>query len=136
MMLTTKGKYAVTAIIDIAKNCEGRPVNLAEVAKRQNITLNYLEQIFQKLKSKGLVKSSRGPGGGYMLSNSPSNIKISHIIDAVGEEVKITRCAKGTIGCIQKGTKCITHDLWSGLDMSIRSYLDNLSISDVLSGQV
>lgn len=135
MMLTTKGRYAVTAIIDIAMNFDGKPVNLAEVSSRQNIAQNYLEQIFQKLKVKGVVKSSRGPGGGYVLANGPEDIKISQIIDAVGESVKITKCAD-KIGCVKENVKCLTHDLWDGLAVSIMSYLDNISIADVIKGDV
>ena len=136
MMLTTKGRYAVMALVDIAQNYKGKPIGLAEVAIRQNITLNYLEQIFTKLKPAGIVNSTRGPGGGYVLAELPEKIKISQIIDAVEEEIKITRCTSADNGCIVKKAKCVTHDLWHGLGGTIRSYLDNISISDVISGDI
>ncbi len=136
MLLTTKGRYAVMAIVDIAMNSTGRPVSLVEVANRQNITLNYLEQIFIKLKKMGIVVSTRGPGGGYLLSEEPQNIKISRIIDAVNEEIKITRCGDGIPGCISKTAKCTTHDLWDGLSITIRTYLDNISVLDVANGNI
>lgn len=135
MMLTSKGRYAVTAIVDIAINYNGKPVNLSDISARQNITQNYLEQIFQKLKKNGLVKSSRGPGGGYLLSSNPKDIKIAQIIEAVGESIKITKCSKN-IGCIKENVKCLTHDLWDGLAISIKSYFDKISIEDVINGEL
>ncbi len=134
MLLTTKGRYAVMAIVDIAMNNKGKPISLIEVANRQNIALNYLEQIFVKLKKTGIVTASRGPGGGYVLSEEPEKIKISKIIDAVEEEIKITRCRDETIGCVSKTAKCATHDLWYGLGLAIRSYLDSVSVKDVADG--
>jgi Rrf2 family iron-sulfur cluster assembly transcriptional regulator len=136
MMLTTKGRYAVMAMVDIALNYQGKPVSLGEVASRQNIALNYLEQIFVKLRRTGILKATRGPGGGYTLSKSPDMIKISQIIDAVEEEIKITRCSLSEEGCVTKKVKCITHDLWVGLGDSIRTYLENVSILDVMKGEI
>ena len=136
MMLTTKGRYAVMAIVDIAMQDSVRPVNLSEVSQRQNIALNYLEQLFTKLRKTGVVKATRGPGGGYVLMDLPQNIKISHIIDAVDEEIKITRCTAVLDGCVTKKAKCVTHNLWSGLGNNIRSYLDSISITDVIEGRL
>jgi Rrf2 family transcriptional regulator, iron-sulfur cluster assembly transcription factor len=136
MMLTTRGRYAVMAIADIALNSNGRPISLQEVAGRQNIALSYLEQIFCKLKNLGVVKATRGPGGGYILSHEPAMIKISQIIDAVDEEIKITRCSGKDVGCVQKDAKCLTHDLWHGLGDNIRSYLSNISVEDLISGDI
>lgn len=136
MILTTRGRYAVMAIIDIAINSKGKPISLVEVAARQEIALNYLEQLFIKLKAIGVVKSIRGPGGGYILAADPSTIKIANIIDAVEENIKITRCHKPKLGCTSGGKKCVAHDLWYGLGETIRSYLDNISISDVMNGEV
>lgn len=136
MMLTSKGRYAVSAIIDIAIHSNGKPVNLSDVSNRQHIALNYLEQIFVMIKAKGIVSATRGPGGGYLLSKSPNDIKISQIIDAVEETIDITRCSKVGHLCINKNQRCITHDLWNGLGKNIRSYLDNVSILDVIEGRV
>ncbi len=135
-MLTTKGRYAVMAIVDIAMHYDGNPVNLSDIAKRQNIALNYLEQIFLKLKKTGIVSSTRGPGGGYALLDDPRNIKISSIIDAVEEGIKITRCGADKDSCIAEKAKCKTHDLWQGLGNNIRFYLENISIFDVLEGRL
>jgi Rrf2 family iron-sulfur cluster assembly transcriptional regulator len=136
MMLTTKGRYAVMAIVDIATNSTGKPVSLYEVSARQNIAHNYLEQIFLKMKKLGVVKATRGPGGGYVLAEEPSKISISKIIDAVEEEIKITRCANKSEGCVVRNSKCITHDLWHGLGENIRSYLSKISVEDVIRGQI
>lgn len=136
MMLTTKGRYAVMAVVDIAMHYDGNPVNLSEIARRQNIALNYLEQIFLKLKKTSIVTSRRGPGGGYALLDMPKNIKISSIIDAVEEGIKITRCGAVQDSCIAEKAKCKTHDLWNGLGNNIRFYLDNISIQDVLEGRL
>ncbi|MDX1923629.1 MAG: Rrf2 family transcriptional regulator [Rickettsiaceae bacterium] len=136
MMLTTKGRYAVMALADIAIHSKNGPVRLAEVADRQNIALGYLEQIFAKLKSLSVVKALRGPNGGYILNIDASTIKISQIIDAVDEEIKITRCSDKDNGCVNKSVKCITHDLWHGLGSAIRHYLEDISIDDVIRGQV
>ncbi len=133
MMLTTRGRYAVMALADIAiHSCRG-PVKLPEVAQRQNIDLRYLEQLFVKLKNINIVKASRGPKGGYVLNQSADLIKISDIIDAVEEKITITRCDNKKYGCITKSQKCLTHDLWYGLGNAIRSHLDNVSIKDVIA---
>ena len=124
------------AVADIALHESEGFVRLSDVAHRQNIALGYLEQIFTKLKSFSIVKASRGPKGGYALSQSTSLIKISQIIDAVEEEIKITRCSKQDSGCVVKGAKCMTHDLWHGLGDTIRQYLDSVSIDDVINNRL
>lgn len=135
-MLTTRGRYAVMAIVDIALNSSGKPVNLGDISLRQNIAQNYLEQIFVRMKNFGVVKSVRGPGGGYILSKDPIEITISYIIDAVEEEIRMTRCSKENESCTKKNAKCITHDLWHGLARHIRTYLENITVKDVLSGDI
>ncbi|MDC3127840.1 Rrf2 family transcriptional regulator, partial [Candidatus Pelagibacter bacterium] len=120
MKLTTKGRYAVMAMADLASNESIGPISLKEISIRQNISLAYLEQIFIKLKNNKLVKSSRGAAGGYILDKPASEIKLSNIIFAVDEEVKILNCKKSSKkGCTNKTTKCITHNLWDQLDQHI-----------------
>ncbi len=132
MNLTTKGRYAVMAMVDLGMQNRTVPVTLAEISKRQNIALSYLEQIFMRLRRAGLVDSVRGPGGGYVLSGKNENIKISDIIVAVDESIKITRCSdKSGGGCSHNKTKCVTHNLWDGLSRQIFSYLDNISLGDI-----
>ncbi|MDX1916535.1 MAG: Rrf2 family transcriptional regulator [Rickettsiaceae bacterium] len=133
MMLTTKGRYAVMALVDIALHSSNKPCRLAEVAERQNIDLRYLEQIFVKLKNLNVIIAIRGPNGGYRLQKSPEEIKISDIIGAVEESVEMTRCKGEDAGCIKKGAKCLTHDLWEGLEVAIKSFLENITIEDVLT---
>jgi len=134
MMLTTKGRYAVMAMVDIAAYAEsGKPVTLAEISGRQDITVAYLEQIFSKLRRCGLVKSLKGPGGGYVLPGEPENIRISHIIHAVEEPIKMTRCghdSKHKKGCAA-GKRCLTHDLWDSLEGKIDEYLRSVTLADV-----
>lgn len=134
MNLTTKGRYAVMAMVDLAISGNGRPVVLAEIAERQNIALSYLEQIFMRLRKTQLVTSVRGPGGGYLLADSPENIKISQIVIAVDESIKMTRCGsekKGSCVHDHKSAKCMTHNLWDGLTSTIYNYLDSVSLSDI-----
>ena len=135
MMLTTKSRYAVMAIIDVASRSSNSPVKLADISIAQNIPLNYLEQIFLKLKKSNIVKSVKGPGGGYNLNLPSEQIFIEDIVDAVEENLKMTRCSKGK-SCRQDGMKCKTHDLWKGLGLHIRKYFANISIADVASGQI
>ncbi|NDB82659.1 MAG: Rrf2 family transcriptional regulator [Alphaproteobacteria bacterium] len=135
MMLTTKARYAVMALVDIALNCEFGPVSLAEVAQRQNIDLRYLEQIFVKLKNINILKATRGRSGGYLLNQSAKDIKISKIIESVEEGVKMTRCNSKSEGCVKNGAKCLTHDLWYSLEKVIQSFLDRVTIEDVLIGR-
>ena len=126
MKLTTKGRYAVMAMADLAMFKDKGPISLADISIRQNISLAYLEQIFIKLKQVNLVKSVRGAKGGYVLDISPEEIKISNIISAVDEEIKTLNCKKESKkGCNNKSSKCITHNLWDQLDQHINSFFEN-----------
>ena len=133
MKLTTKGRYAVMAMADLASNtCDG-PISLKEISLRQNISLAYLEQIFIKLKNKKLVKSSRGATGGYFLEKPANEIKLSYIIFAVDEEVKMLNCKKNSKkGCNNKSTKCITHHLWDELDQHIHGFFEKVKLQDLV----
>ncbi len=131
MRLTTKGRYAVTAMLDIALHRERGPVSVAEVAERQAISSAYLEQLFSKLKRAGLLRSVRGPGGGYELARRPDEVNVSHIIAAVGEGVDATRC-KGTADC-QDGATCLTHDLWTALSNRIDEFLAGVTLEDLVA---
>ena len=133
MKLTTKGRYAVMAMADLALNSKSRPISLAEISVRQNISLAYLEQIFIKLKNKKLVKSTRGAAGGYILEKAPSEIKLSNIIFAVDEEVRMLNCKKQSKkGCTNKSTKCITHNLWDQLDQHINGFFEKIKLQDLV----
>ena len=133
MKLTTKGRYAVMAMADLASNTKAKPISLAEIAMRQNISLAYLEQIFIKLKKNRLVRSERGANGGYSLEKKPSEIKLSNIIFAVDEEVKMLNCKKESKkGCNNKSTKCITHNLWDQLDQHINSFFEKVKLQDLV----
>ena len=132
MKLTNKGRYAVMAMADLASYAKDKPISLAEISLRQNISLAYLEQIFLKLKSSKLVKSSRGATGGYILEKPASEIKLSNIIYAVDEEVKTLNCKKNSKrGCNNKSTKCITHNLWDQLDHHINSFFEKVKLQDL-----
>ena len=127
MKLTTRGRYAVMAMADLALFKDKGPTSLTDISLRQNISLAYLEQIFIKLKNKNLVRSVRGAKGGYVLQNSPDEIKISNIISAVDEEVKMLNCKKESKkGCNNKSTKCITHNLWDQLDQHINNFFEKV----------
>jgi len=133
MKLTTKGRYAVMAMADLALFQSGKPVSLNEISLRQNISLSYLEQLFAKLKNVKLVKSIRGPSGGYILEKNPKDIKLSNIIFAVDEKVKTLNCNKESKkGCNGKSTKCITHYLWDDLEQHINTFFENKSLNDLL----
>ena len=133
MRLTTKGRYAVMAMADLALFKDKGPTSLTDISFRQNISLAYLEQIFIKLKNKNLVKSVRGPKGGYVLETSPENIKISNIISAVDEEVKTLNCKKESKrGCNNKSSKCITHNLWDQLDQHINNFFERVKLQDLV----
>jgi len=135
--LSTKGRYAVMAMVDLSAHSHGNPVALAEIAERQEISLSYLEQLFGRLRKGGLVKSVRGPGGGYLLARSTSQVRISDIIMAVDEPIQTTRCTPGSpAGCHQDQGRCLTHDLWQELGNHIYLYLSSLSIADVLEHRV
>ena len=133
MKLTTKGRYAVMAMADLASNAKVGPISLTEISTRQNISLAYLEQIFIKLKNKKLVKSTRGASGGYILEKPASEINLSNIIYAVDEEVKMLNCKKNSKkGCNNKSTKCITHNLWDELDQHINSFFERVKLQDLV----
>ena len=136
MKLTTKGRYAVMAMADLASNESVKPVSLNEIATRQNISLSYLEQLFLKLKNNHLVKSVRGPHGGYMLVKKAKEIKLSSIISAVDEEVRTLNCKKDSKkGCDGKSIKCITHDLWDDLGKHINGFFENKNLNELVSKQ-
>ncbi len=130
MRLTTKGRYAVTAMLDLAMNSQDRPVNLSEISERQSISLSYLEQLFSKLRREHLVKSIRGPGGGYQLNSSSDDISIAHIIHAVNESMDVSRC-EGRATC-HAGKQCLTHNLWMDLSDRINVFLNNISIGELI----
>ncbi len=133
MKLTSKGRYAVMAMADLASNTSIGPVSLTEISFRQNISLAYLEQIFIKLKKNKLVKSSRGATGGYLLEKPASEIKLSNIIFAVDEEVRVLNCKKNSKkGCNNKSTKCITHNLWDELDQHIHGFFEKVKLQDLI----
>ena len=132
MKLSNKGRYAVQALADLARNGLQKPTSLTELSLRQGISLSFLEQIFLKLKNNNLVKSSRGPLGGYILSRSPDDITISNIIEAVDEKVKTVACRRESKkGCHGKSSKCITHDLWDDLENHINSFLKKNTLRDI-----
>ncbi|MDI1231070.1 MAG: Fe-S cluster assembly transcriptional regulator IscR [Methylobacter sp.] len=130
MRLTTKGRYAVTAMLDLAFHSQIKPVTLTDIATRQTISLSYLEQLFARLRRAGMVKGVRGPGGGYKLCRKTSDINIAEIITAVDESLDSTKCG-GEANC-QKEQACLTHDLWVGLSEQIRDYLEDISLADLL----
>ncbi len=150
MRLSTKGRYAVMAMTDLALNGQaGRPISLSEISERQQISLSYLEQLFARLRKAGLVKSARGPGGGYTLSRTAGDMFVSEIVLAVDEPIKATRCqltsnklgankklgkeqAAREIGCMPGGQRCLTHNLWEDLGVAIHDYLSQVSLDDVI----
>ena len=135
MRLSTKGRYAVMAMADLARHGAERAVSLAEIAARQEISLSYLEQLFARLRRHGLVKSVRGPGGGYRLSRPAAETCIAEIVLAVDEPIRATRCAGqgSSTGCMVSGERCLTHDLWEGLGREIHRYLSSVSLEDVIA---
>lgn len=137
MILSTKGRYAVMAIVDLALNQKDKPVRVAEIAERQEIPLAYLEQIFARLKRGGIVRSVRGPGGGYVLAKPAGAVAISEVVAAAEESIKMTRCGGSTHeGCMAPKTRCLTHDLWEGLGAQIENYLSALTLEDVCSRKI
>jgi Rrf2 family iron-sulfur cluster assembly transcriptional regulator len=135
--LSTKGRYAVMAMVDLASASRGAPVALADIATRQEISLSYLEQLFAKLRKSGLVKSVRGPGGGYLLAHAMEQTRISDIILAVDEPIRATRCAVGSAaGCRANRSRCVTHDLWEELGNQIHLYLSSVTLADVCNKRV
>ena len=133
MKLTTKGRYAVMAMADLALYKDNGPTSLTDISLRQNISLPYLEQIFIKLKDNNLVRSTRGAKGGYILEKPANEIKISNIISAVNEQVKTLNCKKESKkGCNNKSTKCITHNLWDQLDQHINNFFERVKLQDLV----
>tara|TARA_A100001011_G_scaffold54304_1_gene52938 strand:- start:705 stop:1124 length:420 start_codon:yes stop_codon:yes gene_type:complete len=133
MKLTTKGRYAVMAMADLASYARQKPISLTEISLRQNISLSYLEQLFLKLKMCNLVKSVRGANGGYTLVKPASEIKLSNIIYAVDETVKTLNCKKESKkGCNHKSMKCITHNLWDDLDQHINNFFEKVKLEDLV----
>jgi Rrf2 family iron-sulfur cluster assembly transcriptional regulator len=137
MRLSTKGRYAVMAMVDLAQHSGDGPVCLSDIAERQEISLSYLEQLFAKLRRGGLVKSVRGPGGGYLLAHHRDDTRISDIILAVDEPIRATRCRPGaTLGCRGDRSRCLTHDLWEELSNQIHLYLNSVTLGDVCNRRV
>jgi len=137
MKLTSKGRYAVMAMADLAKNNVGKPTSLTEISLRQGISIAYLEQLFLKLRKNNLVQSSRGPSGGYVLSKPPGEIKLLSIISAVDEKIKTVKCRKESKkGCNGKSIKCITHNLWDDLEAHINKFFYDNTLSDILFKEV
>ena len=130
MRLTTKGRYAVTAMLDLALHAHNGPTSLSDISQRQVISLSYLEQLFARLRRAGLVNSVRGPGGGYLLSQPADAISVSKVIDAVNESVDATRC-QGLSDC-QQGDTCLTHHLWCELSVQIRHFLDDMTLAQLM----
>ena len=137
MKLSTKGRYAVMALVDLAAHSKGAPVSLVDIAERQNISLSYLEQLFGRLRRGELVKSVRGPGGGYLLQRGASSTRIADVVLAVDENLRATRCTPGSpLGCAKDSSRCLTHDLWEELGNHIYMFLSSVTIQDVLDRQV
>lgn len=133
MRLTTKGRYAVTAMLDLAIHAKQGPVSLNDISGRQEISLSYLEQLFAKLRRNELVTSVRGPGGGYRLSRRGLDINVAQVVDAVSESMDVTRCEKK--GDCQQGEACLTHHLWCDLSEQIHSFLENISLQSLVDRQ-
>jgi Rrf2 family iron-sulfur cluster assembly transcriptional regulator len=131
MRLTTKGRYAVTAMLDLAIHADSGPISLADISNRQGISLSYLEQLFAKLRRNELVTSVRGPGGGYLLSRASAEIFVAQIIDAVNEKVDATGC--GGLGDCQAGETCLTHYLWCDLSTQIHDFLSDISLASLVA---
>jgi len=137
MKLTSKGRYAVMAMADLAKNNVKKPTNLTEISLRQGISIAYLEQLFLKLRKNNLVQSVRGPSGGYILTKPPEEIKLLSIINAVDEKIKTLKCRKESKrGCNHKSIKCITHNLWDDLEAHINKFFEDNTLNDILFKEV
>jgi len=130
MKLTSKGRYAVTAMLDVAIHATAGPVSLADISERQGISLSYLEQLFSRLRKSGLVNSVRGPGGGYRLGRCSAQLTVADVISAVNESIQATRC-EGTSGC-QSGNQCLTHSLWADLSSRIEEFLQSITLSELV----
>lgn len=138
MELTTKGRYAVMALADlVAHGGADRSVPLADIAKRQDLSQSYLEQLFARLRRAGLVKAVRGPGGGYRLARTSDEVSVSVIVAAVDEEIRVTACEKGALlGCQGRQARCITHDLWAELTVHIDQFLTTVTLADIVADRV
>jgi Rrf2 family iron-sulfur cluster assembly transcriptional regulator len=133
MQLTTKGRYAVTAMLDLSMHGRDKPINLAEISERQGISVSYLEQLFSKLRRESLVSSVKGPGGGYRLSRDANDISVSEVIRAVDERMDVTSCG-GAGNCFQ-GKQCMTHQLWEDLSTQLRDFLEAISLGSLVENQ-
>jgi Rrf2 family iron-sulfur cluster assembly transcriptional regulator len=131
MRLSTKAQYAVRALVDLSLHSEGRPVALREIARREEIPLNYLEQLFYRLKKGAIVTSVRGPGGGYVLARESTRIKVGEIVATVEEPLNPVACLDGGKGSCSKVSQCVTHNVWSGLGERIRGFLDSISLAEL-----
>ena len=137
MKLTSKGRYAVMALADLANLNSIDPVSLRDISLRQGISLDFLEQIFSKLKKHNIVKSTRGTNGGYVLNKDPAQIKLANILNAVDEEVKTVQCKKESKkGCNNKTSKCITHNLWDELEIHINNFFEKKNLKDLISNKL
>ena len=137
MKLTSKGRYAVMALADLANINSIDPVSLRDISLRQGISLDFLEQIFSKLKKHNIVKSTRGTNGGYVLNKDPVQIKLANILNAVDEEVKTVQCKKESKkGCNSKTSKCITHNLWDELEIHINNFFEKKNLKDLISNKL
>ena len=137
MKLSTKARYAVMAMVDLALHGKpNAPIALADIAERQEISLPYLEQLFAKLRRNGLVRSSRGPGGGYTLSFAAADTCVADIITAVDETIQTTRCIPGSSACVSNRSRCLTHDLWEELGNQIRLYLSSVTLADICEKRI
>jgi Rrf2 family transcriptional regulator, iron-sulfur cluster assembly transcription factor len=135
--LSTRGRYAVMAMADLAQNSNNKPVTLADIAERQEISLSYLEQLFGKMRKAGLVASVRGPGGGYLLGRPPSELRVADIVLAVDEPIKATRCTPGSpLGCHSHRGRCLTHDLWEELGNQIYLFLSAVTLADICERRI
>ncbi|MBP9906404.1 MAG: Fe-S cluster assembly transcription factor [Rhodoferax sp.] len=135
MRLTTKGRFAVTAMIDLGLRQAAGPVTLAAISQRQEISLSYLEQLFGKLRRHSLVESTRGPGGGYTLARAPADITVAEIITSVDEPIDATQCG-GKENCLGEGARCMTHDLWASLNVKMVEFLDSISLQQLVDEQL
>jgi len=136
MQLSTRGRYAVMAMAELAGHGDARPVPLAAIAEHQQISRPYLEQLFARLRRQGLVQSVRGPGGGYRLARPARELSVADVVMAVDEPLRATRCANAATGCMKGGVRCLTHDLWEETGRQIHDYLAAVSLADVLAGRL
>jgi len=136
MQLSTRGRYAVMAMAELAGRAGARATTLAAIAEKQQISKPYLEQLFSRLRRQGLVQSVRGPGGGYRLAKPAGDLTVAEVVAAVDEPLRATRCAGHGAGCMKGGARCLTHDLWEETGRQIQGYLATVSLDDVLTGRV